>query len=1289
MNIPSDKLNEISDQLFTSDVGIVSVFKTRDVAKKQYHSYIIGKDMFNWINHLDSHGFEPTGNTKLNNIRFNKTSGYLTDGQPFEFTMYDRIRVPKGQTPEIVFKGIDTNIINFFKLSTSNVLKKFEKINCIVDHSYISSSGDQSLTVDLRTRSEYIYIPKPLDEYCYENNHDVAVCINGKKIPNTSIYVMSNGSFTDFFIDTVWVKSILNFDEISSLAEDFELSVDVFNHKDTRSEGSLNKYRSFAMLKDSKSSTVSFTNVPVERAPLNRSDVEGSIADRTLLTCNGIYVNVVSVEITNNEDDPNYCTVDIVTDTHQELISDIKGKFTYEYQYIHSVKYRYFDRGLVVDEDVNLTPSVPNSVNYSVYIERQDDGSYLLSLFVNDSLSDTYSKDIIKGSIPIGALTVFLDGRKVTVNRFKQTSRFSYTVEFLGDGSIFEENNNTEFSFIIEDKDEAILENNGTYYDTDLIQYGQDYYLANFLGTARAHQYAYNNDAELTDPHNYGAFLNRAIELEREIVPEQDRRIIKDGIVNDNYFKNILGSRDCISTIDSDIDLLDPKKNEDLIKTMWGKSSDGYTINKLTEYNPSLTRELLSNFSVETVYDYLLSSNVPEVYTKSINISDYTKPYIKVFLNRRLLNDARYNLEKDEINHSYHVHINKSEFITSDRQTQPNFNYLNVVEIQITESVNSRLQVMRLFDDTITPMDSGISLGGNGRLTITMDCLKSFFGEDVETSTQQLTILRRIGKDYTGLIYGEGNYGWISLRDSNKQTVVFRFENNSLYIDNIIDIVGDRNNLKDLYIYDTKFYYHKSMYVTKDDTFNVFKVTMKSIQEANLSDDLINYNGTDYSDLSGIPIISGTVPELYVNGSIWTINNDYEYVTPLDNDLLATSVMIVKSVIEDNSPFVFDFVEAHQDFIVDNTDCYIKNKHGLLYFKDLEYPFSLDYLDLFINGKKVSPCDITILSDKMIRVGNIFNNSKDETEYGPIVWKSGFNSVKLSTKFAIGKENVKELSSNFVISDMEYLLELLFHNINPGNTEADDRYPTEDEIDEGYKTFISKVDDFGGVEFGMDNPVIPEGDSLISAYLEWLVKSKTTRSHALCNPEDPKRTYIRDYVLDYFSIYENISENGYDIVVNSGERNIFGNDIIVNIVAGVGESEETKKKLDLYPRTYKSTTNRQIFDHFEDLRSRLNESSKDIYDYSGEILTDVTNNNVGDSNRFMKTVFTDYTTSGFSNIMYKEDYPVSESLVSENGIIEVGFSESEDPRDYLGIGEDIESVTVEQLNIDIDTNKIF
>ena len=122
MNIPSDKLNEITDQLLISDVGVVSVFKTRDVAKKQYHSYRIGKDMFNWINHLETYGFEPDGSARLNNIRFNKTTGYLTDGQPFEFTMYNRVRVPKEQTPDIVFKGIDTNKINFFKISTNNVL---------------------------------------------------------------------------------------------------------------------------------------------------------------------------------------------------------------------------------------------------------------------------------------------------------------------------------------------------------------------------------------------------------------------------------------------------------------------------------------------------------------------------------------------------------------------------------------------------------------------------------------------------------------------------------------------------------------------------------------------------------------------------------------------------------------------------------------------------------------------------------------------------------------------------------------------------------------------------------------------------------------------------------------------------------------------------------------------------------------------------------------------------------------------------------------------------------------
>ena len=57
--------------------------------------------------------------------------------------------------------------------------------------------------------------------------------------------------------------------------------------------------------------------------------------------------------------------------------------------------------------------------------------------------------------------------------------------------------------------------------------------------------------------------------------------------------------------------------------------------------------------------------------------------------------------------------------------------------------------------------------------------------------------------------------------------------------------------------------------------------------------------------------------------------------------------------------------------IVGHNDLNIDNKYGLVYF-ELKYPISTEYMNIYVNGEKLSKHDVDILSDKLVRFKNIY-----------------------------------------------------------------------------------------------------------------------------------------------------------------------------------------------------------------------------------------------------------------------------------------------------------------------------
>ena len=98
--------------------------------------------------------------------------------------------------------------------------------------------------------------------------------------------------------------------------------------------------------------------------------------------------------------------------------------------------------------------------------------------------------------------------------------------------------------------------------------------------------------------------------------------------------------------------------------------------------------------------------------------------------------------------------------------------------------------------------------------------------------------------------------------------------------------------------------------------------------------------------------------------------------------------------------------------IVGYNDLNIDNKYGLVYFSELKYPISTEYMNIYVSGEKLSKYDVDILSDKLVRFKNI---------YRPIT------SILITTNLKYNFSEIEEYLDLYQ-SDFELLLEDIFWN---------------------------------------------------------------------------------------------------------------------------------------------------------------------------------------------------------------------------------------------------------------------
>ena len=128
------------------------------------------------------------------------------------------------------------------------------------------------------------------------------------------------------------------------------------------------------------------------------------------------------------------------------------------------------------------------------------------------------------------------------------------------------------------------------------------------------------------------------------------------------------------------------------------------------------------------------------------------------------------------------------------------------------------------------------------------------------------------------------------------------------------------------------------------------------------------YLGTESAPIPFIP--RGKV-YVYCGNDKFIEGIDYFVKTPEDDPSIAGSFIIMKRIVLPGSQVDIYFSNHKTTSIYNKTGYFNNNKYGLFYLGNLNFPFSTKYLNVYINGQKLSENDIDILSDKLIRVHSI------------------------------------------------------------------------------------------------------------------------------------------------------------------------------------------------------------------------------------------------------------------------------------------------------------------------------
>lgn len=793
-----------------------------------------------------------------------------------------------------------------------------------------------------------------------------------------------------------------------------------------------------------------------------------------------------------------------------------------------------------------------------------------LYFFLNEK---DFEQDFVNGPITKNAVSFFYDGKRINDELITQNSRYSF--EYNIEDKNFDQ---TKIDFFVEDINYRID-------DKEYTMYGDDYYLLNMLGVARCVN-------KMRGGKSYSVF-------------DQDNYLIsfKDVLSNDGTLFDVPSALEYYKTLEKTYNTNNDRCKQLIIK------------------NQSLLREFMQQF-VTPSKKFIINGNTNDVRFTCVKElpSEDALIYYKIYCNHILLETTDYTTEREGL----------IDFITVKKSAISSG--LNVFEVFQYDLTYYKQTVYRgKIDDTFTPNydTNGVSIISYSKVFKKSELPfgNDFLFDDISAIEEvHRDWFTKYDNEYYRVYPTNENKGYrlvktfeITKVDENSVKITIAL-NAPTQVKNYFFLLYKNYNIVNSFIYHNE----DASYMADNDL--IFPIYSQYVDYAYKSD------GTKYVKeiFDYIPYINNSEPMVTRNGKELIIGDDYLYITPEKSESVATSFIILKTQTNENDSIVAQFNSAKTNILVlgyNNLD--IDNKYGLIYLSELKYPVDPNYMNIFVNGEKISKYDMTILSDKLIRVFNINR---------PIT------SLLITTNLDYKESELKEYISLYKESDFEKLLAKMFVNCDPSKNKSSsnlsiDYIYTVDKNNNNYETnhgFDLYVDDVQKAE----NPLKDSGNSndeadiLTVMYINWLNKSGKTRS------DNYPEKNINPKVLKYFSIFENsVVDNRVDISVDSGRTY---NGLPYDITGEPIKTGIDMKRTLMYPGADVNLKRRYFY---EKIFVPTIESQEEGKELQSTIRDDTT----------IDPVFEAFKNTKEANILYCEDFPL---MPDKNGIRWTGSNKS-------------------------------
>lgn len=549
--------------------------------------------------------------------------------------------------------------------------------------------------------------------------------------------------------------------------------------------------------------------------------------------------------------------------------------------------------------------------------------------------------------------------------------------------------------------------------------------------------------------------------------------------------------------------LYDIKTNIDFNKYLNNSLTDVNTkVSQLISKNPSLMRNLLKYFSKNKFNKYIkVGETLPETF--SLGTSTIIDPNkiisYELFCNGKCINSDKYTVEETGDKNTLEI---KGEILNKNT-----INNIEVIETEIDKN-DSEFHIIKLNSNNIVSVEN---FKYKYSIFIQKTDIENFFSGDVS----DVVLYQKIKNKPNYFYPFDNKIGYLKVNTE----IIYNDDGLYLYFNEDIT-VDDDNKPTELVVYFKNFYYRTSF---------IFYPSENS--DSKLSNMQFIFIGDGENP---IPITPKAIPKLYVNNEYYLYGIDYSLATPENNDRMAGSAILFTRNTDPGSSITFIVETIENKVIMSRYNSNYESKYGLMYFSALKFPFSLDYLELFIDGKRIQDNDIQILSDKLIRVKNT---------------KVPFSDIYLSTTFKYDYSKIESLIKYYNTDSFEKIIAKLFKDVDLTISNNTDSSYNSDEIFESFEDDIGLIIGEDSSNNKDPNPEkseneIPARESqYVYEYVKWALSDDA-------KSQFEAGYYINKVVLDYFKLYnfgyDGISTTSNNIIIDTGKNNIPGGNLIIN-----------------------------------------------------------------------------------------------------------------------------------------------